>query len=165
MLPINIVKNELVIKVVTDVELDPICNIINESKENIRVLGVKHNIDYYYLKDRYVESLANSMEYFCSIYYKQNLIGFLKGRLENREVLESWLMLLLIKNDSRNKGIGTIVLKEIESYFKNNFNVKKFNVILKGTIDTNKFWFKNGYKFMRKVYLNDNEFNSYIFTK
>lgn len=165
MLPINIVKDEIKIKVVADLELDELCKIINESQENIYILGLQDNVDYSYLKERYVESLANTMEYFCSIYYKGKIVGFLKGRLENREVLESWLMLLLIKTDMRKKSLGTIVLSEIENYFRNNFNVKRFNVIVKEQKGSNDFWIKNGYRYMRKVYLNNDEFNSYIFTK
>lgn len=165
MLPINIVKDEIVIKVVAELELDKLCKIINESQENIQILGLNNDVDYFYMKERYVESLANLMEYFCSIYYKDQLVGFLKGRLENRDVIESWLMLLFIKNDTRKRGLGTIVLNQIENYFRNNFNVKRFNVIVKEQKGFKNFWTRNGYKYMRKVYLSDNEFNSYIYTK
>ncbi|WDC85833.1 GNAT family N-acetyltransferase [Caloramator sp. mosi_1] len=124
-----------------------------------------NNLNFDYIKRRYIETLANSMEYFCGIYINDELIGFLKGRLEVKDDLESLLMALYIKENYTKDKQGNNILKNFEDYLHSVYNVKVFNVIVNDKCECDKFWEENGYNFNRKLNYQDEVYNSYIYTK
>ncbi|CDF58133.1 GNAT family N-acetyltransferase [Thermobrachium celere] len=160
MIPVNIIKDDLTIRSITKNDLDNIYRLIQDLN-HYEQLVKQEELNYEYIKSRYIETLANSMEYFCIILKNDNIIGFLKGRLEIKNKLESWLMALYMKNEfNRYKGD---VLGIFEEYLANLYRVNTFNVVINE--DNSEFWIENGYLFNRKMNYTDGYLNSHIYTK
>jgi RimJ/RimL family protein N-acetyltransferase len=152
MIPVNIKKGNLLIRNIETRDLRVVLDCINEAEENFKTLGRNISLDYYELEQRYLESLMNSLEYFCGIYIEEKLIGIIKGRIENRAEEELWILSYLLLNEYRNKGIGTKALKAIEEFFHLNYAIDKYCILI---LDTNKkglkFWMNNHYIISRKT--------------
>lgn len=160
MIPVNIIKDDLTIRSITKNDLDNIYRLIQDLN-HYEQLVKQEELNYEYIKSRYIETLANSMEYFCIILKNDNIIGFLKGRLEIKNKLESWLMALYMKNEFNHyKGD---VLGIFEEYLANLYRVNTFNVVINE--DNSEFWVENGYLFNRKMNYTDGYLNSHIYTK
>jgi len=160
MIPINILKEDLVIRSITKRDLDNIYKLIKDLNQNEHLV-IQDELNYDYIKSRYIETLANSMEYFCIIQKGSDLIGFLKGRLEQKNILESWLMALYLKKEYDNNK--DLVLTTFEEYLEYIYNVNRFNVVINE--ESRGFWIKNGYVFNRKMKHMEMYLNSYIYTK
>ena len=152
MIPVNIKKDNLLIRNIEAHDLKLVLDCINEAEENFKTLGRDILLDYYELEQRYLESLMNSLEYFCGIFIEEKLIGIIKGRIENRVEEELWILSYLLLHEYRNKGIGTKVLKAIEEYFHLNYSIDKYCILI---LDSNKkglkFWMDNHYLISRKT--------------
>jgi RimJ/RimL family protein N-acetyltransferase len=152
MIPVNVKKENFIIRNIEASDLKAVLNCINEAEENFKTLGRDISLDYYELEQRYLESLMNSLEYFCGIYFEEKLIGIVKGRIENRAEEELWILSYLLLQEYRNKGIGTKILKGIEEYFHLNYSIDKYCILI---LDSNKkglkFWMNNNYLISRKT--------------
>lgn len=164
MIPILINEGELTIKSINKKDLNSIYNFLKELNGKHK-LYYDNDLSFDYIKKRYIETLINSMEYFCGIYSQNELIGILKGRLEVKGELESWLMALYLKKNLLEKEEGNLILKNFEEYLYHVYNVRVFNVIVNDRCECDEFWEKNGYNFNRKLNYQDRVFNSYIYTK
>lgn len=164
MIPIRIKNEKLTIKSINKKDLSNLYNLIRELNYS-KNLYQDSNLSFDYIKNRYIETLINSMEYFCGIFSKNELVGFLKGRLEAKGELESWLMALYMKDNLLEKEEENLILNNFEEYLYSVYNVKVFNVIVNDKCECQEFWIRNGYNFNRKLNYQDEVYNSYIYTK
>ncbi|MCX7695782.1 MAG: hypothetical protein N2Z71_08780 [Caloramator sp.] len=164
MIPIRIKNEKLTIKSINKKDLSNLYNLIRELNYS-KNLYQDSNLSFDYIKNRYIETLINSMEYFCGIFSKNELVGFLKGRLEAKVELESWLMALYLKDNLLEKEEENLILNNFEEYLYSVYNVKVFNVIVNDKCKCQEFWIRNGYNFNRKLNYQDEVYNSYIYTK
>lgn len=150
LIPVNIVKDKYIIRNIESSELDKVLNCINENEENYLSLGMKKQLTIDDLRQRYLETLTNSLEYFCGIFYEDKIIGIIKGRIENKDLKELWIMSYLIIRKFRGRGIGADIIKYFEDYFSYYYSVDKCCVlVIEDDINDHNFWTNNQYKLTR----------------
>lgn len=149
-MPVNIINGDIEIRNVEKEDLNEVLKCVNQSNESINAMGRVSLFSIQEIQQRYLETLINSMEFFCCIEYKGNKIGILKGRLESKSPNELCIMSLVLLEEYRGQGLGSKILKCVEEYFISNFCVDKFIAII---IEDNKravqFWTNNNYKIAR----------------
>jgi len=146
LLLINIASNDFKVKNISLSDLVDVLNFINEDSDNLLSIGYDKKINLEFIKEKYMESLVDPLEFFCGIYKEDEMLGILKGRLENKGVLEVWFLTYILKKSFRRLGLGSYILKLVEDYLKFQYNVLKYYAIV--SIDNEKsikFWIKNGY--------------------
>lgn len=149
-IPVKISFNDINIKNIELTELNIVLTCINESENNYGALGRNNPMTYNEIEQRYIESLMNSLEYFCGIYLDNTLIGIIKGRIENKNEKELWILSYLFFKKYRSSGNGTKILKCFEEHFYYNYSIKKFCIlIMENNEQGQKFWTKNEYKIAR----------------
>lgn len=150
MMPISIQDGDITIRNLKNSELVEVYNCVNQSHDSLKALGRNSAFSLEDIKMRYLETLINSMEFFCGILYKDKIVGLIKGRIEYKEQNQLFIMSLMLIEDIRGKGIGTKTLGAFEDYFFKNFSTNKFcALIMENNKSAQKFWIKNGYKFIR----------------
>lgn len=146
LIPVNISFEDYEINNIKFNELNDVLSCINQNYDNIKALGRSAPLDIEDIKQRYIETLINSMEFFCGIYYKKVLIGILKGRIEVKNLNELWLLSLILNKEYRQNGLGSKILKHVEEYFESSYSIEKLcAVIIEGNNDGQRFWKKNDY--------------------
>lgn len=83
MIPIRIKNEKLTIKSINKKDLSNLYNLIRELNYS-KNLYQDSNLSFDYIKNRYIETLINSMEYFCGIFSKNELVGFLEGKVRSK---------------------------------------------------------------------------------
>lgn len=150
MMPINISMDDLIIRNLENNELLEAYKCINQKKENFRTLGRTSEFSFDDIKQRYLETLLSSLEFFCGIFYKENIIGIIKGRMEVSNHRELCLLSFILLEEYRGSGMGSKILVAFEDYFYYNFSVDKFcAMIMYNNKKINSFWIKNGYEIKR----------------
>lgn len=150
MMPINILVDDIVIRNLENNELFDAYKCIDQNEENFRILGRTSKFSFDDIKQRYLETLINSLEFFCGVFYKDNIIGIIKGRMEVESQKELCLLSFILLEEFRGNGIGSKILLTFEDYFYINFSVNKFcAMIMYNNNKINKFWIKNGYEIKR----------------
>lgn len=150
MLHISIFHENFIIRNVSIDSLKDIVECINSDESNLKAIGISKKIDLDFIKERYMESLVNPLEFFCAIYQDSNILGIIKGRIENKSIQEAWFMTFILKYELRNQGLGTKILDSFEEHLKNVYNIKKFCVVVSEESKRSKnFWLKNGYTIER----------------
>lgn len=149
-MPINIINGDIKIRNIEKEDLNEVLECVNQSNESITAMGRASLFSMEEIHQRYLETLINSLEFFCCIELKGIKIGIIKGRLESKSPNELSIMSLILLEEYRGQGLGTIILKSVEDYFTDNFCVDKFNAII---MENNKraiqFWANNNYKIAR----------------
>lgn len=150
MLHINISHKNIVIKNVSLDSLKDIVECINSDESNLEAIGINKKIDLGFIKERYMESLVNHLEFFCGIYQDFKMVGIIKGRVEKKSIHEAWFMTFILKYELRNKGLGTYILDLVEDYLKTMYSIQRFCVVVSEENKGSKnFWLKNGYTIER----------------
>lgn len=150
MIPINIDCGGIVVRNIEMNELDLVLDCVNESSDNLQALGRKSEISIEDLKQRYIETLINSMEFFCGIYQNNVMIGIIKGRIENKNPKELCILSFVLLKKYRRKGMGSRVIGCFEKYFESNYSIKNFcAMVMKDNLVAQRFWVKNHYKLTR----------------
>lgn len=158
-IPINICSDNITIKNVEINELNRVLECINESADNYKALGRDQPMNYFEIEQRYLETLMNSLEFFCGIYLNDKIIGIIKGRVENKNERESelWILSYLFLKEYRKIGNGTKILKVFEEYFLNNYSINKFCILIMNSNEMGQnFWIKNDYAVARVTKLTGN---------
>jgi RimJ/RimL family protein N-acetyltransferase len=113
------------------------------------------------LYEKYLEVLINAREFFLSINIDDNLIGFIKGRVDYKEEGEIWIMSMLIDVPYQNKGIGKRVLGLIMDEFKKKFGFTKYYAcIVNDNAQGKAFWKSNNfneYRSSKDYFMIDNK--------
>lgn len=150
MLHINIFHKSIVIKNVSLDSLKDVVECINSDESNLEAIGINKKIDLGFIKERYMESLVNPLEFFCGIYQDFKMVGIIKGRVEKKSIHEAWFMTFILKYEFRNKGLGTYILELVEDYLKTMYSIQRFCVVVSEENKGSKnFWLKNGYTIER----------------
>lgn len=152
MIPVNLNYDNLLIKNIDTEEVADVFNCINESLENCRALGKESLFTFEEIFQRYLETLTNSMEFFCSINMEGKIIGILKGRIENKTSKCLWILSLLIREEYRDRGIGRKVINSITEYFTENMGVEYVYVLVLGENKRSiEFWKGNCFEHSRAI--------------
>jgi GNAT superfamily N-acetyltransferase len=146
MIPVSILIDDIEIRNIEADELSAVLGCVNESEDNFMALGRDYQMDYAEIEQRYLESLMNSLEFFCGIYLKNKQIGIIKGRIENKNETELWILSYLFLKGYRGKGIGKKVLQSFEEHFQFNYSINKFCIlIMENNSQGLRFWTNNNY--------------------
>ncbi|MCX7904696.1 MAG: GNAT family N-acetyltransferase, partial [Caloramator sp.] len=129
MLHISIFHENFIIRNVSIDSLEDIVECINSDESNLEAIGISKKIDLEFIRERYMESLVNPLEFFCGIYKDGDMLGIIKGRMENKCIQEAWFMTFILRYELRNKGLGSHVLKLVEEYLKTFYNVQRYCAI------------------------------------
>jgi ribosomal protein S18 acetylase RimI-like enzyme len=135
----------------------------------------KGNLDERYLnirelRERFLESYLSEGEFFLKIIKGQDFVGMLKGRIEFKSSNEVWIWYYIINKDLKSKGIDSIILENLTSYFDKEFGIYSFfTVVSEDNIETKAFWNRNGFNLVRiaeNFFENDGgDINMLIFKK
>lgn len=149
-MPVNIINEDITIRNIEKEDLTDVLVCVNQSDESVVAMGRASLFTIEEIHQRYIETLINSMEFFCCIEYKGKAIGILKGRLESKNPNELCLTSLILLEEYRGLGLGSKILNSVEEYFSNNFCVDKFYaLIMENNIRARQFWINNNYKIAR----------------
>lgn len=149
-MPVNIIHGDINIRNIDKEDISEVLKCVNQSNESFTSMGRNSSFTREEIHQRYLETLINSMEFFCCIEYKGNTIGILKGRLESKNPNELCIMSLILLEEYRGFGLGSKILKCVEEYFSINFSVNKFySLIIENNIRAIQFWINNNYKIAR----------------
>lgn len=152
LIPINIKVEDITIKDIDYEELSQIQALLNESKDMKELLGKKERFQLEEIKERYLESLSSISDFFLGVYLENKMIGIIKGRFENRSYTEVWFLTYVLGEKYRDSGRGSLILKELETWFETFYSIGAFYVF---AYENNKramnFWSKNKYILLRKT--------------
>lgn len=149
-MPVNIINGDIAIRNIEKPDLNEVLRCVNQSDESVVAMGRASIFSLEEIHQRYLETLINSMEFFCCIEYREIAIGILKGRLESKNPNELCLTSLILLEEYRGLGLGTKVLESVEEYFSSKFSVNKFYaLIMEDNNRAQQFWLNNNYKIAR----------------
>jgi ribosomal protein S18 acetylase RimI-like enzyme len=150
LLPIKIDFEDMIIKNIESKDFGEVCKCVNQSKESLRALGREDIFSINEIEQRYLETLVNSLEFFCGIYIDGKVIGIIKGRIETKNMNELCVLSFILMEEYRGMGQGTRLLANFENYFSCNFSIDRFcALIMENNKGAEKFWARNGYKIAR----------------
>ncbi|MDP4087630.1 MAG: GNAT family N-acetyltransferase [Bacillota bacterium] len=96
------------------------------------------------LQDRFLEYYMSENEIFLKIEKGTGIIGIFKGRVEFKNPNELLIWCFIIDSSFRGMGVGSRILKEVISFFENNYGIYTFSTgIIEGSIKALRFWNKN----------------------
>lgn len=146
LIPIYLQLDNYIIKNIDSNDIMKVVNCVNQDMESYVSLGRGSEFSIEDIKQRYIETLASTMDFFCGIYSSNELIGILKGRIENKSSTELWILSYILLKEYRNNKIGSYILNRLEDYFIYSYSVKNIYVL---AIETNQkgqnFWINNKY--------------------
>lgn len=149
-MPVNIINGDITIRNIEKEDLKEVLRCVNQSNESFNSMGRNSLFTKEEIHQRYLETLINSMEFFCCIEYKSIQIGILKGRLESKNPNALCIMSLILLEEYRGLGLGSKILEYAEDYFSNYISVNKFYaLIMENNSRAIHFWTKNNYKIAR----------------
>jgi ribosomal protein S18 acetylase RimI-like enzyme len=152
LLPVNIEIEDYMIKNIDIKDLPKVLVCVNQDEESIKSLGRGNEFTIEDIKQRYMETLVSTLDFFCGIYHKGDLIGIMKGRIENKNKIELWILSYILLIEYRNNSIGSNVLGAFENYFYYNFSIDNIFVLTtENNIRGQKFWIKNNYEKKRVI--------------
>jgi len=148
MLSLLVKDKDLLVKDIARAELLKIVQFFNSdnSCQYKYAMGTDKPVTIEDLNEKYLEVLINAQEFFLSINYSGNFIGFIKGRADFRDKGEIWIMSILIDAPYQNKGIGKKALKLVMEEIKERFGVTSFySCLVEDNSGGKKFWESNGF--------------------
>jgi ribosomal protein S18 acetylase RimI-like enzyme len=150
MIPVKIMNGSIAIINIEHSGLDSVLKCVNESAESCLAMGRNSRFTYKDVEERYMETLLSSLEFFCGIYIDGEFAGIIKGRLENKNRVELWILSFILMEKYRNKGIGTKVVESLENYFSTGCNTSDYYVIATQANRRGRdFWVSRGYNIAR----------------
>lgn len=152
-MPVNFINGDIAVRNIDKKDINEVLRCVNQSDESLTSMGRDSLFTKEEINERYLETLINSMEFFCCIELKGKTIGILKGRLESNNPNDLFIMSLILLEEYRGLGLGSRVLKYAEEYFSNEISVDKFYaLIMENNSRAIDFWSKNGYKIKRVTF-------------
>lgn len=150
MLSLAIDDGDLIIK---DIDKIQLYKIADWSNTNYRyAMGVDKQITIEDLHEKYLEVLINAQEFFLSINFNGEFVGFVKGRVDLRDEGEIWIMSMLIDGSYQKKGVGRRVLNLIMDEFNERLGITSFYAFLvNDNIEAKTFWERNGFSEYRST--------------
>ncbi|MDK2933333.1 MAG: hypothetical protein PWP27_1143 [Clostridiales bacterium] len=154
MFSLNIHCEDIVLKDIKRCDLPKILEWYNCPQKYKYATGIDKRITLHDLEEKYLEAVCSGNEFFAGIYltYHHCMIGFIKGRIKQEEISSVWINALLIDEGYKNCGYGRRSVEMIFYYFKFYHHIKNVYIsVIVENIRGIKFWYKNGFKFLRKI--------------
>ncbi len=156
MLTLNIQMDNLILKDITNEDLRNVMDLYNQNDLNIYATGIDRRMSLKDIKEKYLEVLVNSHEFFTGIFREMNgsvkIVGVIKGRIDYENSEEAWISSILIDNRYQRLGIGTKAVTAIIDALNRSYDVKRFYI---GMIDGNDigrcFWQKLEFSYFRTI--------------
>ena len=102
------------------------------------------------LRERFLESYLSEGEFFLKIIKEKQFVGILKGRIEFKNSNEVWILYYIIDRNLKNKGIDSIILENLTSYFYKELGIYSFfTVVSEDNLEIEAFWNRNGFSLVR----------------
>ena len=138
--------------------LEDLLKLYNQNEINIYATGIDRPMSLEDIKQKYMEVLVNSHEFFACIFVRDSesntkkMIGVIKGRIDYDNNEEAWISSILIDSNYQNSGIGTKVVKSIIKMLKDTYDIKTMYIgILSGNGIGRGFWNKMGFDYIRTI--------------
>jgi RimJ/RimL family protein N-acetyltransferase len=158
MLTINLEMENICFKDVTKESLEEVLKLYNQNEINIYATGIDRPMSIQDIKQKYLEVLVNSHEFFAGIFFYETdnssskMIGVIKGRIDYDNNEEAWISSILIDSSFQKNGIGTKVVKSIIKMLKDTYDIKAIFIgILSGNGMGQGFWNKMGFNYVRTI--------------
>jgi RimJ/RimL family protein N-acetyltransferase len=153
---LNIQVDDLVFKDITKEDLGDVLNLYNQNEQNIYATGIDRRMSLKDIKEKYLEVLVNSHEFFTGIFLKKDaalqIVGVVKGRIDYENSEEAWISSILIDNRYQRMGIGTKAVVTLTDMLNKSYDVKSFYIGIISGNDVGKcFWQKLGFSYFRTI--------------
>lgn len=154
MLTLNLNLGDFLFRNIKKEELDSVLNLYNESNESMFATGIDRDLSIDDIKEKYLEVLINSHEFFAGIYLKDinDMIGIIKGRIDYDDNEKFWITSFLIGKKYRSEGVGKRCINAIISFMSETYDVK---TVFTGVISSNPsgiaFWENIGFHYYRTI--------------
>lgn len=167
MIDINLIIDNMIISSIQKEDIKYIDSYFkNEFKSQNEVLGIDN------IYEKFLEYYVSENEFFLKINDKETnkILGIIKGRVEFKNPHEAWIWSISLNEAIRSKGTGSIILKKLSIYLKEEYGVRDFYArIIKEDNSNLGFWTKNGYEIIRVskdfYKINDKKINVFILKK
>ncbi|WP_097026070.1 GNAT family N-acetyltransferase [Clostridium peptidivorans] len=167
MLDVNLIIDNMII---SSIQKEDIPYVGNYFKSQCKSQNEELEISNIY--EKFLEYYVSENEFFLKINDKEtnDILGIIKGRVEFKNPHEAWIWSISLNQSIRSKGIGSIILKELSIYLKEEYGVRCFYTrIIKENSSKLNFWTKNGYeiiKVSKDIYkINDKKTNMFVLKK
>lgn len=146
MLNINIIDDTLLIKNINKGSINNIYSIYRNTGEFKYATGVFNSIDYDQFSNQISQFILRQNVFFLDIFLFSSgePIGLVKGSINKDKIV--WINSLVINTPYQSSGYGKLVIKLLEEYFKQRYDIEKFclSVYKSNNLGIN-FWNKCGY--------------------
>lgn len=126
------------------------CSFININKDEVVV--------------RFLESYFSEDEVLIKICKEERILGILKGRVEYSYKVDLLILLYIIENNERGKGVGRQALNLIIDRFSKDFKVTRVKTFVnKGCLSAIRFWESESFnndRVIKKYFVNNNNDSS-----
>ncbi len=154
MLTLNLNLGEFIFKNIKKEELDDVLRLYNEDYESMYATGIDRDLSIEDIKEKYLEVLVNSYEFFAGIYFKNSsdMIGVIKGRIDYDDNEKFWISSFLIGKKYRKEGMGKRCVNEIIKFMGETYDIKTVLVgIISGNPTGVAFWESVGFRYYRTI--------------
>lgn len=154
MLTLNLEIEDFILRDIKKDELNLVLKLYNESEESMFATGIDRRLSIEDIKEKYLEVLINSHEFFAGIFMKEDseMIGIIKGRLDYENSENFWISSFLIGRNHRSEGIGKKCINSLITFISKTYDIKR---IFTGVISSNTngvmFWQNMGFSYCRTI--------------
>lgn len=140
------------VDLIKDEDLNDVMEVYNSNKDFLLSHMNTHKIDYNWLINE-LNTMKESRFNSCKIIEKSS--GKLIGIIDYKNGQETYLSLLMLHNNYKNKGYGKIIYNKFEQYIKSlNSSGIRIDVVINYDNNVLNFWTKNGFKKIKDIKLN-----------
>lgn len=156
MLTLNNKLDDLIFKDITKEDLKDVLSLYNQNAQNIYATGIDGRMSLKDIKEKYLEVLVNSHEFFTGIFLDKDndlkLIGVIKGRIDYENSEEAWISSILVDKRYQRLGIGTKAAEALIDMLNKSYDVKRFYIgIIAGNDVGRCFWQKLEFCYFRTI--------------
>lgn len=156
MLTLNNKSDDLILKDITKEDLKDVLNLYNQNDQNIYATGIDRRMSLRDIKEKYLEVLVNSHEFFIGIFLDKGnglkLVGVIKGRIDYENSEEAWISSILVDTKYQRQGIGTKAVEVLIDMLNKSYDVKRFYIgIIAGNYIGRCFWQKLEFSYFRTI--------------
>ena len=156
MLTLNNKLDNLIFRDITKEDLKAVLNLYNQNDQNIYATGIDRRMSLRDIKEKYLEVLVNSHEFFTGIFLEEEdalqLVGVIKGRIDYENSEEAWISSILVDNRYQRLGIGTKAAEALINMLNKSYDVKRFYIGIIARNSVGKcFWQKLEFSYFRTI--------------
>lgn len=154
MLTLNLEIEDFLLRDIKKDELDLALKLYNESEESMFATGIDRRLSIDDVKEKYLEVLINSHEFFAGIFMKKDseMIGIIKGRLDYENSENFWISSFLIGRNHRSEGIGKRCINSLIDFIYKTYDIKRvYTGVISGNSNGVMFWQSMGFSYCRTI--------------